>query len=216
MYLAAIIGLLIMMVSCFAGSQAKDDSTRLIASGPDFAIHQFKGFVKHGLVESVIRSGIVISHTNLKSGEIKWLVSTGIHSIPTRRISYSITRLVGLIEDEKHLIIVVYDSGRIFTERDRPPSHPDPKKGLYVLQVFSKEEGNEIYSYSFKNTDSFPQSVPQETVEAGVLKKTKKGYQVFDSVFRIDKSGKVIREEDSSQQNAPADPSISLRFTQRS
>jgi hypothetical protein len=201
----ALVVVLLFGILSYGANDARDEDPRLIASGPHFVIHQFNGFVKRGLVESVIRSGIVISHTNLKSGEMKWLVTTGIHSIPTRRISYSITRLVGLIDDENHLFIVVYRSGRIFTESNRPPFDPNPKKGHYSLQVFSKKEGNEMYSYRFTNFDLFPRVVPQETLEAGVLKRTKEGYQVFDSVFRIDKSGKVIREEGSFQQYAPAD-----------
>ena len=204
-YLAVTVALLAVAAPSSAGNHLEDENPKVIASAPGFAIHQFKGFVKHRMVESVIRSGIVISHTNLKTGEMKWIVSTGVHSIPTRRISYSVTRLVGLIQDDKHLIIVVYSSGRMFTQRDKPPSRPDPKKGQYVFQVFSKAEGNNIYTSAFTHSGLFPKSVPQETTEAGVIKKTEKGYRVFDSVFGIDESGKVIRENDNSKQGAPPD-----------
>jgi hypothetical protein len=202
---AVIFSLLFLILSSYAADNPQDKDPKLIASGPGFAIHQFEGFVEDEMVESVIRSGIVISHTNLKTGKMKWLVSTGVHSIPTRRISYSISRLVGLLEDERHLIAVVYESGRTFTRTNRPPLGPDPKKGQYILSVFSKAEGENIHTSTFKDSDSFPQSVPHETTLEGVIKKTDRGYLIFDSVFRIDESGEVIREEDSSLQDASAD-----------
>lgn len=198
-FVAVFIALLVIVLSSYAADDWEHKSPKLLASGTNFAIHQFEGFVENRMVESVIRSGTVISHTNLKSGAMKWLVSTGIHSIPTCRISYSITRLVGLMQDDQHLIVVVYSSGRTFTQDNRPPLCPDPKKGQYVLQVFSKTEGEKVYAWTFKDSGLFPESVPNETTEAGIIGKTKKGYRVFDSVLRINESGKVIREKDSSQ-----------------
>jgi len=198
-FVAAVIALLVVVLPSYAMDDWEQKNPKLLASGTNFAIHQFEGFVENRMVEAVIRSGIVISHTNLKSGAMKWLVSTGIHSIPTCRISYSITRLVGLMQDDKHLLVVVYSSGRTFTQNNRPPSCPDPQKGQYVLQVFSKAEGEKIYTWTFKDSGLFPESVPNETTESGIIRKMKKGYRVFDSVFRIDESGKVIREQGNSQ-----------------
>lgn len=198
-FVAVVIVLLVVVLPSYAADDWEQKSPKLLDSGTNFAIHQFEGFVENRMVESVIRSGIVISHTNLKTGVMKWLVSTGIHSIPTRRISYSITRLVGLMQDEKHLIVVVYSSGRTFTQDNRPPLCPAPKKGQYVLQVFSKAEGKKVYSWTFKDSGLFPESVPNETTESGIIRKVKKGYRVFDSDFRIDESGKIIREQCNSQ-----------------
>jgi hypothetical protein len=177
-----------------AADDPHDKTVKLIASGPDFAIHQFVGFVEPQLFESVLRCGFVISHTNLKSGEMRWLVSTGFHSVPTRRISYSLTRLVGLVEDGKCLTVVIYASGRLFTKDDNPALNPDPKNGHYILQMFSKADGKAIYAWSFTDPAVFPESVPPETTEAGVIKKTEKGYTVFGSVFKFSETGEVIRE----------------------
>ena len=198
-FVAVSIALFVVVLPSYATDDWEQKSPTILASGNNFAIHQFEGFVENRMVESVIRSGVVISHINLETGVMKWLVSTGIHSIPTRRISYSLTRLVGLMQDDRHLLVVVYSSGRTFTQNNRPPLCPDPKKGQYVLQVFSKAEGKKVYSWTFKDSGLFPESVPSETTESGIIRKVKKGYRVFDSVFRIDESGKVIREHGTSQ-----------------
>ena len=167
----------------------------LISSGPEFAIYQFSGFVKGRLVESVIRSGVVLVYINLGSGEMKWLISTGEYSNPTRRISYSVNRLVGMTQNRDYLLVVIYKSGWIFTPDNRPPLDPCPKKGLYTFQVFSKNEGREIYRWDFTDPSIFPEAVPVETTQEGIIKATARGYIVFDSVFSPSEKGGVQRKK---------------------
>lgn len=191
--------LLVFIATSVAENPADTAQPRLIASGPDFAIHQFKGAVEFGRMGFALRSGIVIAHTDLQSGKLTWLITTGLRSIPTRRISYSISKLVGLAQDDKRLFAVVYTSGRMFTQDDRPPASHDPRKGQYILYVFSKAEGTKIYTWSFTDPQFFPEAVPEETVETGLLRITDQGYRVFDNVFRTDESGKIMREQIDSQ-----------------
>jgi len=176
---------------------------KLIALGTDYAIHQFKGFVRFDMVESIVRPGVVISHTNLKTAKMSWLVATGIHSIPTRRISYSVTRLVGLEDDDKHLVVVVFSSGRVFTKGDRPPMFADPKNGQYLLTVFDKAKGKSIYSTTLRPAASALAAVPKETIDSGVIRKTKKGFEVFGSLFIVQESGKIDRQKITPRERAP-------------
>ena len=50
----------------------------ILTSGSQYAIHKFKGFVDRGLCEYVTSLGLVISHTDLTNGEMKWLISTAL------------------------------------------------------------------------------------------------------------------------------------------
>lgn len=178
----------------YSSDDFKAIKPELISSGPEFAIYQFSGFVKGRLVESVIRSGVVLVYINLGSGEMKWLISTGEYSNPTRRISYSVTRLVGMTQNKDYLLVVLYKSGMMFTPDNRPPLDPYPKKGLYTLQVFSKNEGREIYRWDFTDPSLFPEAVPVETTKEGVIKAKASGYNVFDSVFSLNEKGEVQRK----------------------
>jgi hypothetical protein len=210
-FLPVIVALIAGVLPSTTADDLQNKGPILIASGPDFAIHQFEGFINNDMVESVIRPGIVISHIDLKSGEMKWLVATGVHSISTRRISYAVTRLVGLTKHKHYLIVVLFSSGRVFTPDNRPPEPPDPRHGQYDLRVFSVQDGKEIYTWTFADSSSFPSSVPEETTGAGVIKKKGKGYQVFDCVFGFDAGGKVIKKKDDYQRDAPAEADEPLR-----
>lgn len=190
----------------------KDNNVRVLASGPNFAIHQFEGSVIQWPRIWSTCPGIVLSHTDLKTGEMKWLLSTGIYEINTRRPSFSKTRLVGLVQDSNHLMVLLYVSSEIFTNDDRPPKKPNPMAGEYRFCVFSKAEGNNIYSWAFQDPAIFPKSVPVETTDAGLIEKRENRYKVLDSVFEFDESGKVVKKNVSSQPTSQPDKQEQRHF----
>jgi hypothetical protein len=200
------------LILWWATSFAKDaPGPRLIAEDAGFAIHQFRGSVDFGW-EAPIRLGVVISHTDLRTGAMRWLVATGAHAVNTRRISYSITRLLGLAQDDTHVLAVVFHSGRIFTEDDRFPGDPDAVDGLYKLRVFSEQTGRQTGTWRFGPPEVLPRRVPAETTDAGVIARCAEGYRMFGGIFRIDGTGAVRRagkgpaQDGSAQSQQPRPP----------
>ncbi|WP_372365803.1 hypothetical protein [Candidatus Uabimicrobium sp. HlEnr_7] len=187
-----IFGFVIIAILCCGGISIESKPVKVLALGPEYAIHQFPGFVEQGMGESIINLGIAVSHTNLKTGEMKWLVATGVIAAHTRRISYSVSRLVGLQTDREHLITLIYSIGRLFTPHDEPPYTLPPKKGQYTLQIFTKKDGVNIYTKSFTDSQLFPDIVPVETIKPGIISQIENGYVVFDSLFKQEKEGEWL------------------------
>jgi hypothetical protein len=162
-------------------------------------------------------TGVIVSHTSLPDGELKWLVVTGLVTIPTRRLSFAMSRLIGLTETESHLIAAIYSTGGFVTENDRMPWEPPPGAGLYEIECFSKLEGAHVRAYRFaRDTKSafsgerlhpyggavecvpadestLPQRVPPETTGVGVLERTEGGFEVFGVRFEAHAERGLVR-----------------------
>jgi len=135
------------------------------------------------------REGYDLLHTNRKTGEMKRLIRpTGTFSVPTRRLSYVVARMIGVAADAERLYVVLWQSGRIF---DRPPAADAPVEGgRYELQVFWLADGSRIAA-PWIDPENWPKAAPPETVEAGPLKLVKGGIQCYGVTGRYE--GKELR-----------------------
>jgi len=179
--------------SSYAGIAGNADPAdpKLIAKGQGYAIHCFGGFVPQGRAERVVEPGLVISHTDLKSGRLRWLLVTGIHEAPTRRRSFYLTRLVGLAEDNERVVAAIYRFGRIY---DQPPRGASPSKGRYCFEVYRKADGSMVYRHDLGPATDGPKEVPKETTSAGPIRKTETGFEVFGVAFTFGPGGEVAAE----------------------
>lgn len=163
-------------------------------------IHAFHGLAQQNdRFYRPIHPGIVVMRTDRETGDAKVMLGTGTFSIPTRRISYSISRLLGLYATDTHLAAVVYQSGRIW---DRPPREPDPENGSYRLVVYEIESGKSILSQPVALEGDRPKHVPDDTTGLGVIEMTGEGFRVFDTDVHVDTEGAMKiqrREKDESE-----------------
>lgn len=112
--------------------------------------------------------GYDLLHTSRKTGEMKRLIRpTGTFSVPTRRLSYVVVRIVGVAADAERLYVALWHSGRIF---DRPPAADAPVEGgRYELQVFWLADGSRLRAPSL-DPGKWPKTAPPEVTDAGPLK----------------------------------------------
>ena len=198
-HLLAVAFLYVAAVPC--ASQAADDAPvgagpRLLASGDGYAIHLFRGMVEPPPADSVseyslpVRPGVVIFHTDLDTRKSTWLVHTGIRSLPTRRVSYAISRVVGLHLTNTQLAVVRYDVRKVFSYR-----MPPPEKGTYRVVVFDRKTGKRVLHHVLVLTTHRPEKVPEETTGSGVIRHTKRGFTVLGEPFVLHRDGKITRGE---------------------
>lgn len=183
----------------------------LLAKGQDYLVH---GIV-YPLHDDQARfrtpqwAGCVILYTKPSTGEMKSLVSTGTVEIPTERVSYHQSRILGVACDAERLYIVTWFSGRIW---DHPP-HPGQRltNGGYSLQVFWLADGAPTYSANLVSLTpmpirepvvavSLPETAPQEAIEKGPLKLIEKGVACYGAAFEFE--GKTLKAQDAMNEAA--------------
>jgi hypothetical protein len=185
----------------------------LLAKGKDYLIH---GIV-YPLHDDQARfrtpqwTGCVILYTKPSTGEMKSLVSTGTIEIPTERVSYHQTRILGVACDPERLYVVTWFSGRIW---DHPPQ-PGQRlgDGGYSLQVFWLADGTSTYSAGLLAPTpmplrepvvavvSLPEIAPQETLEKGPLKLLEKGVACYGVAFGFE--GRKLTKHSPVPQGEP-------------
>lgn len=189
----------LLVVACFSCADGycgivRAEGPDVLATGDGFAIHVFNGVVQGDVWISrvVIRPGIVILHTDLSTGKATWLIRTGTFEVPTRRISFFVSRLLGLFQTETHIAFVVYNSGRI---RDRLLNEPPPDQGTYILSVFNKKNGKRSFDLELALSAGRPERVPEETTALGIIKKTEDGFSVLGNTFTVHADGSIARQD---------------------
>ena len=176
------------------------DGPVLLASGKNYTVHVFAGAVQGmGRLSRVVGPGIVVFHTETSTGKARWMIRTGTFAIPTVRISYSTSRLLGMLQSDTHLAAITYYSGRIF---DGPPRVLPPDKGGYRLSVFEKASGKQLFGVELDLSSARPKQVPKETAKLGIIEKTDDGFSVLGTSFLILDDGSMKRKG-SKQKNAP-------------
>ena len=140
---------------------------------------------------ATVAPGLVISHTDLETGDMKFVLSTGTIEHQTRRISYSMTSIVGCVQIDDMLVAVVYHSGRVSGESRRLSLNFKPSEGSYVIKTYSIATGGRLGEHRYIDRDSFPDSIPAATCEPGVLTKSDSGFQMFDEEFRLGGNGEI-------------------------
>jgi len=153
----------------------------LLACGDDFTISAFEGAVKNDAGGNrLVEPGVVIFHTDRKTGKSTWLIRTGTFEVPTRRVSYSVSRLLGLCQTDTHLAAAVYVAPRVWT---RPPIDPPADVGAYRLVVFEKATGRKTSDVVLDLPNGPPERVPEETIGLGVIRETERGYVILGTHF---------------------------------
>lgn len=184
--------LLAIMLLAFASTpsiEADQEGPVLLAKGKEYTIHVFNGAVQGKLPhQRIVQPGIVILHTDTQTGQASWMFQTGIYEIPKVRISYTVSRLLGLLQTDTHIVAVTYTAGRIF---DRPPSAPPPDKGDYRLSVFEKKSGRKKFYVEILSSPTRPERVPDETTELGIIQKTDDGFVVMGASFVVLEDGSI-------------------------
>lgn len=179
----------------FSLQELKIQGPNVVARGEGFVIHAFHASMDQGNLRRAISPGIVLAHTSLLTGELKWMLRTGIYSLPTRRVSYSVERLLGLVEDKDRLIAFVYSQNRFWTPDDKPPLQPDPEYGKYRLMVFSKSLGTVLSSCDMDLGGLRPHVVPSESESSSVFEAAGMGYRVLGRTFTVDASHRCVFEK---------------------
>jgi hypothetical protein len=164
----------------------------LLAEGKGYAIYRFRGTVEPvpggpGKIHTrPVLPGVVIFHTNLATRNATWLVSTGVRSVPTRRITYSISRVIGLFLTDTQLAVARYDVGRVFSCRSLRP-----EMGTYRVVVFDRKTGKRRLEHVLIREAHRPAKVPEETTALGVIQPTRNGFTVLGQPFVVQKDGAI-------------------------
>ena len=184
----------------------------LIAQGEGYTIHvseRSQAPIHQRDIERVIEPGIAMYRTQTETGQTHYMLATGGYAYPTRRLSWSFTRLVGLYQTDTHLVLVTfYQNGR-----DSFPLTPDPDAGGYTLTVFDKASGarTEIVGVDLRDRPAehahwprLPLAVPQETLDLGVIEPTDTGFDVLGLSYVFTEDG-TVRQLPLDQEQAPGE-----------
>lgn len=155
----------------------------------NYIIHVLSGCIGEGFWESVIYPGLVVLHTDLDSGEMRWLLRTGTFALPTCRISYHTIRILGIHQTDEFLVVLLYRSSRYFTTDDRSLREPPEGMGNYYLEVFRKSDGECVQSIEIPDGDHLPLHVPRETAEIGLIELKNDGCIVFGLEYLLSEDG---------------------------
>jgi hypothetical protein len=156
-------------------------------------IHVFTGAVQGDMwIYRIVRPGIVILHTDLNTGKATWLICTGTFEVPTRRISFSVSRLLGVFQTETHIAAALYNAERIW---DHLPNEPPPDQGTYSVSVFEKKHGKKSFDIELNLSAGRPAFVPDETTSLGIIEKTEDGFSVLGNTFTVHADGSIARKD---------------------
>jgi hypothetical protein len=134
----------------------------------------------------MVEPGVVIAHTDLKTGKMTCLVSTGIVQPPTRGISYSASRLIGLIQTDDVIYMLIARGGARKAEEE----FGSPwvfKRGHYQVEVVSKLTGAKRGGPVLEREAS--PLVPGDTLQSNDFKLTEKGFEAFGVHYEVWKDG---------------------------
>ena len=213
---------IVLLLNPLCGAQSPDKALSrttpvLLARGNDCLVHGITYPFHDDQARFRSRSwgGCAILYTRPSNGEMKALVSTGTVEVPTERISFFQTRLVGVACDPERLYALVWSSGRVF---DHPPHPGQPSKGGgYSLHAFwladgaglgetwlLKEAGKSPVSRPSVVVPELPDIAPQETLGKGPLKPIEKGVALYGVAFEFE--GKKLTKHHPLPREQPAPP----------
>ncbi len=143
-------------------------------------------------VERVVARGHEPLHTARSSGKMTRLLPiTGTVAINTRRISYRVTRILGIAADAERLYVLRWASGRLF---DRPPTEGEAiPGGRFELRVFWLGDGTELATRAL-GAAGWPAAAPEASLGKGPLTKVTDSVSCFGTTLRY--RGRAIREGD--------------------
>jgi hypothetical protein len=123
-----------------------------------------------------VDAGLALVHTARASGEMVVLVpATGTVEVNTRRISYGVTRIVGVAADRERLYVLLW-TARAY---DAPPdAGATVEGGSYRLHASWLADGSALAAPAL-GADGLPKAAPVETVEAGPLRLVEGGVECY-------------------------------------
>ena len=176
---------------------------RLITSTPECFVHALHAPLDAAgdrFLRRPSSTSVAVLWTARASGEMKPLLGTGTFAIPTRRRSFTQSRLLGAVADGERLYLALWRSGRTFDEP--PPSAAEPmdwtppestsrRDGAigFALVVFWLADGNPALDEPLP-----PQpQLPQETTADGLLKLIDGGVEFAGRAYRF-RGRDLVRE----------------------
>lgn len=180
---------LVLLVFASPAFSANEDPV-LLEKHKDCFVHALPAWPARGdHVERLVERGHSLLHTSRATGKMTRMVAaTGTVAINTRRISYRVTRILGVAADAERLYVVRWSSGRIF---DAPPAKGAAVKGgRYELRVFWLADGSRLSAPPLA-PGGLPSAAPQPSLEAGPLKLVPGGVSCFGTSARY--KGRTLR-----------------------
>ena len=171
---------------------AADEDPVLLATHQACFVHALPAWpAQADRVERVVGPGHALLHTSRATGKMtRLLPATGTVAINTRRISYCLTRVLGVAADAERLYVVLWASGRIF---DRPPAEGAALAGgRYELRVFWLGDGGALPAPPL-GPDGLPAAAPEPSLGRGPLNLVSDGVSCFGTTARY--AGRALRAE---------------------
>lgn len=178
----------------FDREKAAIQSSCLLEGTDEYSLHLFRGGVHRHT------DGYVIAHIAHKTSKITWLYSSGLSDEPTRRISYRIKKIRGILIHKNYLYILVYESSRFIT--DKYDTRPDPRelrshlqkvalRGCFKMIVFNNKNGEKVGEYTYTEPIYKPPSIDLfysdfDHLGHGPISINDKGIECFGVIFTIE------------------------------
>ena len=198
------------------GSYTKNWSKRSseFPSSP-FLVVKNQNFLLHGFENPSIEEwkrigpvGTSILHTNLSSGEMRNIYSSGLFDAGRAYLSYFQEIVVGFQSDTRCIYLCVWRStetrGGVGTSK--PNIIKANEEAQFFLVVFSAEKGEYLKNFSInpKVGTDVSQLVKKDNFTAGPLKLSNNRVTCFDDVFVFDEA-KLVRQTKIEPPNAKPD-----------
>jgi hypothetical protein len=160
------------------------ESPEIVASGEAFSVIAFLGAAPRPHQETH-RPGLVILHSDLAHGEASWLMRGGTYVLPTRKIMWYTTRVIGADRLGSVLYVVSWEN---WWHETPPATFADlpAEQGSYFVNGFCLGTGQRVLRRELELSEDRPDQVPVETVTQGVLEKEELGLRVFGQILSAD------------------------------
>jgi hypothetical protein len=169
-------------------AKTANESSCLLEGTNEYSIHLFRGGLRS------CTDGYVIAHISYKTNKITWLYISGVCEEPTRRVSFSIKKIRGILVHKSYLYILVYELHRC-TYDERPDQsvylQNITRLGHFKMLVFNNENGEQVGYYPFNDLIYTPPSIDlfcssYDNLGHGPIFVSGKGVECFGVIFTIE------------------------------
>jgi hypothetical protein len=170
---------LLLLAAALAAEDGKPEKPALVHADAACFVHALRAMPetpRERKFERVVEPGLAMLHTVRATGEMTVLVpATGTVAINTRRISFVVTRIIGVAADAERLYVLVWTT-RVY---DRPPDrNATAEGGSYALRTFWLADGSALLAPALA-AEGLPEGAPPEAVDKGPLRLTKDGVECY-------------------------------------
>src|SRR5688572_27888304 len=156
---AALLGILVAPTALAArplvGPEGQERPPKLVARAKGTLVHAVPyphGGEGRGVSDAP--GGILLLHTRAETGEMKQLLASGTFAYPTRRQSWSHSRIVGIAADDERVYVLVWATRGY--DRVPPPEQMPGERATYTLNVFRLADGELVHRGTPDNMNSKP------------------------------------------------------------